>query len=170
MTTAEFLRVGSSRFLRLLPIAKWSFILSLEFSLFLIPPSPPPPPPARALASPSLRRFSFSLVPSLFLPRSSSPFVYLRTDRSLYRRLHIYWRCCLSRNDAWCMRYRVIRKNPNPLSSQVIRSIGLSNKRCSWLHELAINTATKISPASLSESSGSKLTLTRLRSFVSTSL
>jgi len=52
-----------------------------------------------ACASESPLPFPFSLVPSLLLPRSSSPFVYLRTDRSLYWRLHIYWRCCLSRDE-----------------------------------------------------------------------
>lgn len=47
-------------------------------------------PISRARASLSPLPFPFSLVPSLLLPRSSSPFVYLRTDRSLYWRLHIY--------------------------------------------------------------------------------
>lgn len=63
-----------------------------------------------ASSSLAARFFSFFPLLSLFLPRSSSPFMYLRTDRSLYRRLHIYWRCCLSRDDAWYICYRVYEK------------------------------------------------------------
>lgn len=69
------------------PIAKWSFILSLEYSLSLFLLLTPP-----FLDIPNLS----SLLELFLLSSPVSPYIYLRTDRSLCRRLHIYWHYSLT--------------------------------------------------------------------------
>lgn len=133
----------SSSLLRLPPIAKWSFILSSEFSvsrslvslaswLLFIPSRTLYPAffDSSLFEHPRQELRAFSRSSSLRLYQKTSHPVYLRTDRSLCRLLHIYCRWSISVFFPWARQGIFHRRiDVGLLSASNITSI-LTNRHC----------------------------------------